>query len=386
LEQAQAFRNDFAPDVVVGGGPYDAARLASLIAGDCPLWVDIPGDPFAEAQAKAVHSGESGHTREMLGAYGVALQRADAFSVVSAAQRYALQGQLGLLGRLEVAPLDHEWLHVLPVGYDFGALPQQPPRASPAAELVVALCGGYNTWTDGEGLLQGLLLAMERAPGLRVLSTGGAIAGHHTKTYAAFKSGALASPFAHRFSFHGWVSHSELPGILEAAHVGLCLDRPGVEPELGSRTRVLFYLHQGLSVVATTRTELCGELAEKGLIQGVPIQDSTALSKVLVALCKRATTGDEVAKAQALLHAKFSPSKVFLPLQDWVNKPRRVSAGKDPSGELAEELVRLRAELAAVYASPAWRVSGVAERAVKGGSKRLSGILRKSGGDLKRGS
>jgi len=104
LEQAQAFRNDFGPDVVVGGGPYDAARLASLIAGDCPLWVDIPGDPFAEAQAKAVHSGESGHTREMLGAYGVALQRADAFSVVSAAQRYALQGSWDYSGAWKWLP------------------------------------------------------------------------------------------------------------------------------------------------------------------------------------------------------------------------------------------------------------------------------------------
>ncbi len=386
LEQAQAFRDGFAPDVVVGGGPYDAARLASLLAGECPLWIDIPGDPFAEAQAKAGHSGESGHTREMLGAYGVALKRADAFSVVSSAQRHALQGQLGLLGRLEVAPMDHEWLHVLPVGYDFGPLPQQPPRASPAAELVVALCGGYNTWTDGESLLQGLLLAMGGAPGLRVLSTGGAIAGHHSKTYTAFKSGALASPFADRFSFHGWVSHSELPGILKVAHVGLCLDRPGVEPELGSRTRVLFYIHQGLSVVATTRTELCGELAEKGLIFGVPVQDSAALAKVLIALCERATTGEEVARAQAVLEASFLPAKIFSTLQDWVKNPRRVSPGKDPSAELAEELLRLRAELAAVHASPAWRVSGVAERAVKGGGKRLSGLLRKPAGDSKQGN
>jgi hypothetical protein len=252
--------------------------------------------------------------------------------------------------------------------------------------LVVGLCGGYNTWTDGESLLQGLLLAMEGAPGLRVLSTGGAIAGHHTKTYAAFKSGALGSPFSDRFTFHGWVPHSELSGILEAAHVGLCLDRPGVEPELGSRTRVLFYLHQGLSVVATTRTELCGELEEKGLIQGVPVQDSVALAKALIALCEGATTGEEVAQAQEALRSKFSPSKVFATFQDWVNKPRRVSSGKDPSAELAEELVRLRAELAAVHASPAWRVSGVAERAVKGGGKRLSGLLRKPTGDSKQGN
>jgi hypothetical protein len=386
LAKAQAFRADFDPEIVVGGGPYDAARLAAHLAGECPLWIDIPGDPFAEAQAKAVHSGEAGHTREMRGAYAAALRRADAFSVVSKAQRHALQGQLGLLGRLEGAPLRREWLHVLPVGFGFGEVKPQLPRTSAKGALVVALCGGYNTWTDGESLLKGLVLAMNDAPGLRVLSTGGAISGHHAATYETFKSGALASPFADRFTFHGWVPHSVLPSLLEGAHVGLCLDRPGVEPELGSRTRVLFYLHQGLSVVSTTRTELCRELADQSLIHSVPIQAPAAVAKILVELCSAATTGNEVAQAQGFLERRFSPTTVFSSFQAWVNEPLRVPAGSDPGAELAQELDRLRTELAAVHASPAWRVSGVAERAAKAGNKRLSEFFSPSKGDAKKGN
>ena len=383
LEQAQAFREDFVPDIVVGGGPYDAARLASFLAGDCPLWIDIPGDPFAEAQAKAVHAGESGHTREMLGAYAEALRRADAFSVVSQAQRHALQGQLGVLGRLEKAPLDAEWLHVLPVGFEFGALETQRPTACEKGSLVVALCGGYNTWTDGESLLRGLLAAMERAPGLQVVSTGGAIEGHHSSTYAVFKSQALASDFSDRFTFHGWVAHSALPGLLRDADVGLCLDRAGVEPELGSRTRVLFYLHQGLSVVATCRTELCSALVQEGLIYGIADQSPEELADILVDLCEQNTSILEVSKAQDFLEERFLPSRIFEPLVEWVDAPTRVPSGVDPSAEMALELAELRAELAAVYASPTWRVSGAAERVIKVGSGRLAGVFRKAGSDQK---
>ena len=53
LEKAGEFAEAFEPDLVVGGGPYGPAWLASELAGDRPLWVDIPGDPFAEAQAKS---------------------------------------------------------------------------------------------------------------------------------------------------------------------------------------------------------------------------------------------------------------------------------------------------------------------------------------------
>ena len=33
---------------MVSAGPYHPARLAAEAAGERPLWVDIPGDPFAK--------------------------------------------------------------------------------------------------------------------------------------------------------------------------------------------------------------------------------------------------------------------------------------------------------------------------------------------------
>ena len=377
LARARDFVRDFGADIVVGGGPYGPARVAASIAGDRPLWVDVPGDPYAEAQAKSAHSGERGHTREMRAAYAGAMVRADAFSVVSRAQRHALLGQLGLLGRLESAPVHREWVHVLPVGYGFSTLQSRPPKSKAGGELVVALCGGYNTWTDGETLLSGLLLAMKQLPSMRVLSTGGAIPGHHNATYEAFRAQALSSPYAQRFTFHGWVPHKVLPELLREAHVGLCLDRMGVEPELGSRTRVLFYLHQGLEVVATPKTELCEELAGLRMIHAAEQSRPESVAEALVQIAESSGLPRSVERAQSYLADRMAPDTVFSPLVQWLNAPLRVERGVDPTVELGEELQRVRAELAEVHATRTWRAAGAADRLLKRSSRRLGGLLTK---------
>ena len=377
LEEARAFTNRFDADIVVGGGPYGPARVAAAIAGDRPLWIDIPGDPYAEAQAKCAHSGEQGHTREMRGAYAKAMATADAFSVVSRPQRHALLGQLGLLGRLESAPVHQEWVHILPVAYGFSGLPSRAPRMREPGKLVVALCGGYNTWTDGETLLKGLLAAMKRAPGLRVMSTGGSIPGHHSATYEAFRAQALSSPFAQRFTFHGWVPHRVLPELLRSADVGLCLDRRGIEPELGSRTRVLFYLHQGLEVVATPMTALCEELAGLRMIHPVPVGNPTAVADALVALSQEDSPTATVERAQDFLTTRATPKSVFSGFQQWLDEPIRVPASRDPAVELSDEVQRLRAELAEIHATPTWRAAGAADRILKRSSRRIGGLLSK---------
>ena len=377
LQKARDFAAKFGAEVVVGGGPYSPARVAAGIAEERPLWIDVPGDPYAEAQAKSAHSGERGHTREMRAAYAQAMVRADAFSVVSRAQRHALLGQLGILGRLESAPVHRDWVHVLPVGYGFSDLRGRPPKAKAAGELVVALCGGYNTWTDGETLLQGLLLAMKHLPEMRVVSTGGAIPGHHNATYEAFRAQALSSPFAQRFTFHGWVPHKILPELLREAHVGLCLDRHGVEPELGSRTRVLFYLHQGLQVVATSRTELCEELAGLRMIQPVAQSSPTEVAEALVDVARSSGVPRSVERAQSYLQERMAPSQTFGPLIEWLKAPLRVERGIDPTVEITEELQRVRAELAEVHATATWRAAGAADRLWKRSSRRLGGFLNK---------
>ncbi len=379
LELATAWREEIRPHVVVSAGPYNPARVAALTVGEEPLWVDVPGDPFAEAQAKSAHAqGEpsADPTVEMRAAYGPALARADAFSTISHAQRHALLGQLGALGRLPAAPLGRSWVHVVPAAMRFGTMAQAEPRTrAPDSELVVALSGGYNTWLDADSLLQGLLLAMNQVPNLRVISTGGGIPGYHTDTYEGFRTLALAGPHAHRFTFHGWVPHRAVPELLARAHVGICMDRDGHEPELGTRTRVLFYLHRGLAVFATPRSELTRELAGLRMIFPVRPGDPHHLAAGLAHLAGKGQDGAQVRRAQGYLTGRYSEEQVLAGLLDWLRAPFRVRPTDSMEVRMAEEIARLRAELATVYASPTWQVGSTTHKVLKRGGRRIGKLL-----------
>jgi len=376
LERLRELRRRFEPDVVVTAGPYEPARLGPLVVEDEPLWVDVPGDPFAEAQAKQAHQPAQDPTLNMRAAYAGAYARADAFGVISHAQRHALLGQLGWLGRLGQGPVEQERVFVVPAGMDFGTLDAAPPRVrAPESDLVVALSGGYNTWLDADTLLEGLLLAMRSCSGLRVVSTGGAIEGHHNATYEAFRAQALSSPFGRRFTFHGWVPHSVLPGLLSRAHLGVCLDRPGYEPELGTRTRVVFFLHQGLDVVATPCSDLTRELAGIRMIAPVRPGDPEHLAEVLVRAWREGSDGSTAERGQAYLQSRYGVDRCFRRLLSWVDEPARLPAAEPPSAGLAAEVERLRAELDAVYTSPTWRAAGRAQGILKRGATRVGKML-----------
>lgn len=375
LDRARALVAQEQPDAVVTAGPYEPARFGALCAGDAPLFVDVPGDPFAEAQAKAALDDSADHVAAMRQAWAPAYARGDAFGAVSGTQRAALLGQLGWLGRLADAPLDHDWVRVLPVASWFGALASGSPRIrAPGAPLQVALCGGFNTWLDGPSLLHGLLAAMDALPGLTVVCTGGGIEGHHQSGYAQFRAGAGASPHAHRFTFHGWVPHGRLPGLLRSAHVGLCMDRPGVEPELGSRTRVLFYADQGLHVAATPCSDLTRALARAELIDALRPGDPAHLCATLIRMGAQGSAGERVGDLQAHVRARYDLGPATAGLLDWLERgAERTRPGQAPSAALAAEIEDLRRQLAAVHQSPTWRAASATSQALK----RLPDLFRK---------
>ncbi len=379
LVRTRKWKEETRPHVVVSAGPYNPARLAAMVVDEEPLWVDIPGDPFAEAQAKSAHvwsEEQVDPTAQMWAAYGPALERGDAFSTISHAQRYALLGQLGILGRLPAAPLGRKWVHVVPAAFRFGALERAAPRVrAPDSDLVVALAGGYNTWLDADTLLQGLLLAMNLLPGLQVVSTGGGIPGHHMETYEGFRTLAMASPHANRFTFHGWVPHRAVPELLARAHVGICVDRPGHEPELGTRTRVLFYLHQGLGVLATPRSELTRELAGLRMIFPLRSGDPQHLAAGLEHVARKGQDGAQVRRAQGFLEGRHDEVQVLAGLLEWLQVPARVRPASSVEAQLGAEIARLKAELNAVYESPTWQVGSTTHRVLKKGGRRIGKLL-----------
>jgi hypothetical protein len=344
---------------------FDGWRREGSARVELPWWCDVAGDPFAEAQAAASFAEHPAEIAvEAQAVWCAALARADAFSTVSEAGRHALFGALGAIGRLPLWAAGEEPVHCVPVAMDF---PDAPGPSRPAGHRV-ALIGGFNTWFDDETLLDGLLLAMERAP-VEVDVTGGPIEGHHTAGFARFREAALASQHPRRFRFHGWLPQDEVAAVVDACHVLVCLDRPGAEPMLGSRTRVLHALHRGLRVIATPRTELVRSLAAEGLVTPVPAAASAgrewaaaALADALVEAVPAPAEG-----ARQHLRERYSVERTTPPLRIWAEHPERSTEAPngDALGALAAERDRLRAELAALRGSPSFKAMDAVKRRLR---------------------
>lgn len=332
---------------MVTAGAWGPTRAAVAAVTREPLCIDLPGDPFADAQAVAGFSNADATADSAAATFIPALLRGDAFTTVSGPSRHALLGQLGLLGRLARTPPGSEWAHVTPIAWHFPGFVERaaPPPAGPVR---VAIVGSFNTWFDGETLLEGLLRAMDRGP-LTATCVDGAVPGHHTATWDAFVAGATASRHAARFELLPRQTSDRLAGLFARSHVGVCLDRAGYEPELGSRTRLLLYLHQGLRVVATARCELARDLAAGGYIEEVPSADPEALACALL--------GGRARRDPAPLRARYGVTATTAGLRAWAAAPARraVPGDAEPTAALRRERDALAGELAAVRGSPTWR-------------------------------
>jgi len=338
--------------------PLDAG--AARPESSPPLWLDVAGDPFAEAQAAAAYAeNPAAVAAEAVSVWAAALARADAFSVVSAPGRHALLGALGVLGRLPLFRPGAEPIHVVPCAAEF----PDPLAAPRPAGHGVLLLGGFNTWLDEGAMLAGLLLAMDEAP-VQVTVAGGEIAGHHTLGFDRFRAGALASRHAGRFRFVGWAPHGELPTLAAAHHVTVMVDRPGPEPELGARTRVLYGLHLGLRVLATARSPIVAEAVAAGVVEALP--EGAAAPAALAAALLAPRPAPPAPRRDAWLAGR-SVAVTTAPLRAWAAEPTHAPAAPHSAALAAMSAERdaLRAELAAVRASPTFRALDRANRVLR---------------------
>lgn len=341
-------------ELLVSAGPHNSGRAACLVAGERPVWADLPGDPFAEVQAVSLATGLALPDRQA-GALAAAMPllcRADGIGVIGHRQRLLLLGQLGLLGRLS-DPAALPVIGITPVAWSFEG-PARAPRSRAAGEpLRVALVGGANAWLDVQAMIAGLELAMGQQPGIEVLVGEGDLPGHYRagwellRSWAQDRAGVQLLPR---------LNPTALSEALTRAHLGLLVDREGLEPETGSRTRVLFLLHQGLEVLSTTRTELCAGLADRELLH--PLLDAQPES-IAQALLERfaSTSGPQAERAAALLSNDLRPQAVAAPLLAFAARPHRATPVPHLGLDLAQDNALLRDELAKVHDSPTWRLS-----------------------------
>jgi hypothetical protein len=342
-------------DLIVSAGPYRPGEAACLIAGDRPVWADLPGDPFAELQAVSLAPGarlDEVRTAAARSAAMTVLSRADRISVISERQRLALLGQLGLIGRLGHRHPPDGIGAVVPIAYGLDLPQVLPRRRHPGSPFVIALCGGFNTWLDDEAIVSALSESLHALPELSVVVTGGGIAGHYTEGYARFERWRQQSPFRSRVSVRGWVQHDALPLVLSDAHLGLYLDRPGCEAMLGSRTRVHLFTWMGLEVLGTPHSGLTHDMAAAGVLHATePAQAAAAIQRIAAA----GADGKMASRAHAWLRQRFTPERTALPLRRWAQQPERAPAAPHLDAILVDN-ARLRDALRQIHQSPTWRL------------------------------
>ncbi|MFH1738378.1 MAG: glycosyltransferase [bacterium] len=316
------FVREVNPDALVGACAYPAAR-AAIAAGDRPLWGDLHGYHMGEAQAKAFRDQEDGFRFHYWERYRPALERGDRFSVTSEPHRFALIGELGVLGRLNSHSFEEDLIHTIPIAWS--SIPFRKKRQRlPDDPFVVFWSGGFNTWCDVDTLAKSLELAMERDNRIRFLSTGGAIDGHDEKTYPQFRRLVEASPFRDRFDLRGWVASEDLPAIQEQVDLFISVDRFCYETLIGARNRITEMLVRGIPVLSTLGTEISRILHHYSCGFTAPIGDAETIADRIVWAAEHPRELDEMRlKARRLFDERYTYAKTAEPLIAWAGNPVR---------------------------------------------------------------
>ncbi len=326
----------FKPDCVVGVN-RDPASMAVNFIGQLPFWADVNGDPMAEAQAKARTLGHDDNIAEWHRKFLPVLLRADHFSTCSRAQRLALIGQLGLVGRLTGGNDGTELVTAVPNSIDdeelelYGRIRRK--QRKPGDPFVLLSSGGFNTWIDPVVMFDAIERSMKSCPTLSFVSTGGAIPGHHVDAYAQFQELVRKSRYRKRFELAGWVQTTELFGYYEAANAALLVDRFTYEGVLGARTRMLDWLAAGLPIVCTRLSEISEDLERRGIALSAEPGDARALSDAIVELVED-PAGAERRGRRGRRHAETTlrAASQLEPLMAWAKAPARAPDGERRAG------------------------------------------------------
>ncbi len=312
------------PEVLVGATALPSRRAVQL-AGERPVWVDLFGDPMAEAQAKAAVDGD-----DDFGAYTELLwslvERGDAFAAVSDRQRWAVVGQLGFFGRLNRATIGRQLVYTIPCATEGFA--EMSSAVAPADldddDFVVLWSGGFNTWCDMDTLFPALEKALAAEAAIKFVATGGPIEGHDDETYRDFVRRVKASELRDRLLLKGRLPAAEADGYLARADLGVVTEKPIYERSLGSSARLARWLAQGLPFVCADVSELARIVAENGLGLTYPAGDSDALaSRILEAAADPGLRQRLGEAGRRYAEREWSYERTTRPLVDWVERAQR---------------------------------------------------------------
>jgi glycosyltransferase involved in cell wall biosynthesis len=311
-------------DSVTAISPYPAE---AVVAAGCrlPLWIDINGAHASEV----FKASDNPLTRRMHSFRAISLEnsllrRGDAFSTPSRRQRLAVLGELLMLGRFDADSQAAPPVHAVP----HCVMPRPPApamgRAQEPCGFSIISTGTFNTWFDHGTLFDALCRAMSTDPRIGFTATGGS-SPHSGRGWAEFSALADSSPLGSRFRMAGWLGESELEEVYSGASAAIFADLPGLETELGARTRVLDWISRGIPVICTSGAEISEDVEREGLGLVVPQGDPAALAEAILRLASEPDLRAAITSAQeAWSMGPGSLRAAFEPYLRWVESPSAV--------------------------------------------------------------
>lgn len=329
LEALSNFSKDI--DILVTAGPFLPSLVLDAVPKDIPIWLDWPSDPLADLHAKRLVSktnvSDESIVQELI---HNAFSRADAIGVISLRQQWATLGQLLLLG-FENIPIS-----TIPIAYDF---PFQPkPKNSAADDILIT--GSMNTWLNLEQIVQTLSEDSNR----KIHLTGGAVS-HFPEGDKIIQKLQTQYP---QFIHHGWLAEMQLQEVLQQCQYSAWLDQGRIEPLLGSRTRALFAIWNGMKIFGSAQTELAEFLVRNQAMLKWNGRESPSIVFSEISKIK-------IPQAQSICQQYFSPDIVYAPLLEWIRNPIKIK--KQKQNYPFEENQRLRRRLREIYQSKTWKIT-----------------------------
>lgn len=352
-------------DTIVTAGPFLPALALPYLNRKTPIWMDWPSDPLADGLAKYTVQKKINWS-DIQNATRKALSRADAFGVISQRSKDALIGQLMLLGRVD-QNFYSEGIHVTPVVCKFPERKYLPhdEDTQKKESFDILVCGSLNTWFDVEELCRGLegFLSLSNSRKTRIHFVG-------AERFCEYSSEGwnILQQWIPKFSSgvitcHPWLENEDFEVLLQRCDVGLWMDKTGVEPYLGSRTRALFYAWRGLDIIGGGTCELAENLIQHNEMYVAP--SANALKNMLLHVRENPMSYEQKRDRLDRLQREYGISKTFAPLEKWLENPRQRKHFVEILSS-QEQITQLQKELYDVYNSTTWRVlSSVHKRILK---------------------
>lgn len=287
--------------------------------------------------------------------YATALALGDAFICASERQRDHWLGALGQAGRLDLHLLERDpratrLIDVVPFGVSDDPAPSISPDSPgairgtlvPDDSIVLLWTGGLWNWFDPVVVVDGLALARETEPRLRLVVMGM----HHPEAHwqeqdasrrmreRAAELGLLDGDDPGVVLCDAWIPYLERHRYLLDSDVAVSAHHDTLETHFSFRTRFLDHLWTGLPTLTTPGGDLADAMVQVGAALAVEEGDAEAWRIALLKLAGDPDLRAQMSVAARELAPTYHWSRVSRPLADLVaatepGSPRR------PLGRLA---------------------------------------------------